>query len=267
MGSKEEWEEIEKSIEESNKEKFKKYKGIDITKIAEEAKNDSQTKMIKKGFNISKIILIIIVIIISVFMLFKIFTQISIVLSNMESSHNVNVEKTMEFEFEAKLKLISKDVDRYGNGEYYFQVKKVPEIQAKAVKEYGKIKRHDLFENFTKYLFDNWNSSEKEMFTVKEGRDANNMLNYELYIEIHNEQELVEATETIISFLDYAHAWNEKEQLVNSWRENDNQYILQLYSYIFLTTDNGEKIIPYNTRFQTAEEVRKSAKEQYRHNT
>lgn len=267
MGSKEEWEEIEKAIEESNKEKNKKYKGIDITKITEEVKNDTQTKNIKKGLKITKIILVIIAIIIFAFILFKIFTQISIVLSNMESAHNVNVKKTMEFEFEAKLKLISKDVDRYGNGEYYFQVKKVPEIQAKAIKEYGKIKRHDLFENFTKYLFDNWNSSEKEKFNVNESRDNDNMLNYQLYIEIHNEEELEEATETIISFLNYAHAWNEKEKLVNSWRENDNQYILQVGSYIFLTTENGEKIIPYNTRFQTAEEVRKSAREQYMHNT
>ena len=221
---------------------------------------------IKKGLKITKIILVIIAIIIFAFILFKIFTQISIVLSNMESAHNVNVEKTMEFEFEAKLKLISKDVDRYGNGEYYFQVKKVPEIQAKAIKEYGKIKRHDLFENFTKYLFDNWNSSEKEKFTVKESRDGDNMLNYELYIEIHNEQELEEATEAVIHFLDYAHEWNDKKKLVNSWRENDRQYILQLGSYIYLITDNGNVILPYNTRFQTAEEIRDNVKEQYSQN-
>ena len=101
------------------------------------------------------------------------------------------------------------------------------------------MKRHDLFENFTKYLFDNWNSSEKEKFTVKESRNKDNMLNYELYIEIHNEQELEEATEAVIHFLDYAHTWNEEKKLVNS---------------------------PYNTRFQTAEEIRENVKEQYRQN-
>ena len=73
--------------------------------------------------------------------------------------------------------------------------------------------KDDFSDNCQKYYFDLWNSPKKELFTVNENYDGE-ILNYETYIEVNNEDEIekgVEALSDLTEFCgnqDFYQTWN-----------------------------------------------------------
>ncbi len=86
-------------------------------------------------------------------------------------------------------------------------------------------------------------------------------MNYENFIEIQNEEELDRATEYLIAFLEYSEKWNKENKIVEIQWQKDGQFIVPIEIYIKMQ----EKIIyPYNTMYQTADEIRNEVKRIYK---
>lgn len=253
MIRKEDIDEIENSMNDSNKKNLENY---NILKSKKDNKN-KKTKL-NKGL---KIFLITMIVLILIIIFFKLYIFISIPFSNLMNRYNANLIETIESSNHIKVKVISQNFDEYGNGECYLKLKKFSEIKFKAIKKWGEV-INDYESQLHKYLFENWNNSKKDKFTIIEKITEDGFLEYETYIEISNIEEYEEATELIINFLEYTDKWNKdnKKVIDISWQK-DGQFIYPI-SKIYLIKDNTV-ISPYYACYQTADEIRKSAKELY----
>ena len=228
MGKKQDWAELEKwnEINESKKVKY----GIDITDMGKEkSKLDSWThklNVVGKTLKIGWIIVLIILIFIFI-------TIINIAFSNMKNSFYVDVKKDIETRNFCKVKLISKDVVeapgyKNENGTFYFEMKKIPDVKFKVIKNYGKT-MDDFDANFEKYLFENWKSDEKRYFKTDEYIEENEglskgLLKYRIYIEIENDDELLNSIDYIIDYLEYAENWNKETKIINNYHRNKGEF-------------------------------------------
>ena len=259
MGNKEEWEEIEKSVKESEQKKLEAHKGIDYTNMLNKINKKPKEKTLKKlTIKILKPIIIIFCIIAGIigFIVARDYGY------NMRHSHNIDVKKDIENFADIEINEISSNLDEKGyTGEYYFELKKVPQIKFKAIKNYG-AQINDLNDNIAKYIFEHWNSPQKSKFKVEENKDENDLLEYKTYIEINTYEEAVEGTKTIIEFLKYAEKWNkENGKVVNFWQQKEGQFVMPLYN-VYLVKDN-DRISPHSGLFETEEEIMKNLEKKY----
>ena len=159
MGKKEDWEEIEKFERKEEQKKLEDYNGVDVTKEYEEIVNKPKNSVRNRVIlNILKIILKILILLLIIWVAYNFYTIFTMTLSNITNVHNIDVEESIETSTNIKVDLISKNVDENElKGEYYFKIEKFPQIQFKAVKNYG-IENDDLSANLHKYLFENWDN-------------------------------------------------------------------------------------------------------------
>ena len=260
MGNKEDWEEIEKCERERNEKNKLKY-GIDLSNMDKE---EAKVKRVVRTLNSAGKGLKILGIITSIVVIFIIFTLINIVLSNMRSSFYVDVEKEIETLKGVKIELISKDVVeapgyKNENGTFYFKIKNLPEVQFTVIKNGGK-SLNDYDSNLQKYLFNNWNSSEKEYFETEEYIDQDGLLYYSNYIRISEEKELEQATELILDFLEYAEDWNKENKIIKYKYQKEGQFCVAPIGMIYIKI-NDKIISPYSELYITADKIRENAKE------
>lgn len=139
-----------------------------------------------------------------------------------------------------------------GKGFYTYHVKGIPELEIHALYVSNNEFKEDISSRYYKYFFEKWEDSEKCKFVVTENyedckylltKKKNWLLNYETYIEISTYEELLEATEIIIRFINYM-----------------NNPIVLVDSYIKI---GNEKICPHNATRQSVDEIRNMAKQQY----
>ena len=263
MGNKEDWEEIEKWNRERNEKNRLKYK-LDLSNMdREEAKMKNFIKVLNttgKGIKVlGSIIAIVILCIIFVF--------IKIVLSNMRSSFYVDVEKEIETLKGVKVELISKDVVeapgyKNENGIFYFKIKNFTELQFNVIKKGGQ-SINDYDSNLQKYLFTNWESDDKKYFKTEEYIDTDELLYYRNYIEITEYDDLKQATEKIINFLEYAENWNDKNNIIKYKYQKEGQYCVAPIGMIYIKIK--DKIIsPYSELYITANKIRENAENFYK---
>ena len=260
MGNKEDWEEIEKWDRERNEKEQLKY-GIDLSNMDKE---EAKVKRFVKTLNITGKGLKVLGIIISIVVIFIIFTLINIVLSNMRSSFYVDVEKEIETLKGVKIELISKDVVeapgyKNENGTFYFKIKNLPEVQFNVIKNGGK-SLNDYDSNLQKYLFNNWNSSEKEYFETEEYIDQDGLLYYSNYFRISEEKELELATERILDFLQYAEDWNKENKIIKYKYQKEGQFCVAPIGMTYIKI-NDKIISPYSELYITTDKIRENAKE------
>lgn len=262
MGRKEDWKEIEEFERKKEQENIEKY-GINVTKKYEELKNKSKDSTKKRAIiKIVRTFLKTIIVLLTIFVIFNFYTVFKIVFSNITSAHNVNVKESIESSTNIKIELISKNEDeKKFKGEYYFKVKKCPEIHFFATKNYGQ-EKNDLSENLHRYLFEKWDNPNKNKFEKYINRTNEGFLEYKTYININTYDELLEGTELIIEFLEYVEKWNiENGKVINIWYKGDDEFVYPLGQIYLMKNDNI--ITPYREWFQTKEGIIKEAKEQY----
>lgn len=262
MGNKEDWKELEKWNEAREESKKIEY-GMDFSDIPK--RNNKVDNFVKalniagKGFIVGGIIVLMIVIYILI-------TIISIVLANMKGSFYIDVKKDIETTHFCKIKLISKDVVEASgykneNGTYYFELVKCPDVKITAIKD-GGIDYYDYKENLQKYLFNNWDNSAKNKFKTEEYIMSNGLLYYRNYIEAESFEEVMQATENIIQFTEYAEQWNKENKVINNYLQKEEEFFVAPLGMTFIKM--GETIIsPYSEIYLTADEIRESAKRQY----
>ncbi len=256
MDNKKDWEELEKWAENEKLNNIEKYK-VDIGNIDMQQKTKGVNVVVKflNGiFKTTKVAFIVVGIIIAL----SVFTVVKVNVSRFKSSVDVDINSIANMH-NIKVKVISQETEDNGNGTYIFALKKKPEIQFKAIKEYGKL-TEDFEANYQKYVFNNWNSSVKEKFEVEEKRTEEGILHYSNYVIADNTEEVEEAVEYIIEFLEYAEKWNKENKVVKIWQQKKNEFIVPIRNVYIKIQDNV--IYPYHALFQTADEIRNDAKEQ-----
>lgn len=130
------------------------------------------------------------------------------------------------------------------------------------MKHFGQ-ERDDLVENLNKYLFENWNSIEKNKFKVTESENTEGLLEFKAYIEIETYEELIEGTKIILEFLEYAEEWNKDNgKVVYLWQQKDDQFVMPMNN-IYLMKGNNP-IVPHSGLFQTSDEIIENAKQIYK---
>ena len=261
MGNKEDWKEVEKSVKEADNRKFARYEGRDITENLDyiEKKNKPSNLIIKK---VMTAILKLILILFALWVIEKVYVAFELSFGNMKSLNNVNVKQTIEESNGVKIKLISKNVDKNEyTGEYYFKLKKLPEIEFKAIKRYG-MEKDDMQDRLHKYIFERWEDPEKSKFLIKENIDEEGLMHYETPFQFDTYEEYNQGVEALIRFLKYENNWNkENKKVINIWRDNEEQFVYFL-GKMDLVKDK-EYLIPYHAWFQTEEDIREDAKQQY----
>lgn len=147
------------------------------------------------------------------------------------------------------------------NGEYFFELKKFPQIKFKSIKNFGS-EINDFEAQFHKYLFEKWNSEYKKEFKIEERITENGLLEYNTYIEIKTYDELIKAIEMIIEFLKYEENWNKDNgNVINVKWKKENQFTMP--SGKMYLVNNDKRIYPYTSWFQTEEEIRENAQKTY----
>ena len=263
MGNKEDWEELEK-WNESKKAQY----GINLTNMEKEkAKLDNWTKKLKifgKTLKIGWIIILIMLILIFI-------TIIDIAFSNMRNSFYVDVKEDIETRNFCKVKLISKDVVeapgyKNENGTFYFEIKKLPNVKFTAKKKYG-TSMDDFAANFEKYLFENWSADEKKYFKTEEYIEeyeglSEGLLNYRIYIEIENYDELLHSIDYIIDYLEYAENWNKETKIINNYHRNKEEFSVSPGNISIKIKDKEIYIITY-PNVRTSSEIKEKAIEEF----
>lgn len=152
-------------------------------------------------------------------------------------------------------------------GEYYFELKKCPEIKFKANKNFGN-HQDDLCDRLTQYLFNNWNHPKKNKFKViqyyrgEKDLNQNGLLVFNAYIEINNYDELMEGIQMIVDFFNYGEQWNKDNgKVADFWQQKEGEFVLPLWD-VYLMKD-GKIIQPYSGTFQTEDEIIEKAKKLY----
>ena len=256
MDNKEDWKKLEEWSENKKIENIKSYK-VDIDNIDMNKKTKNVNKVVKFLNGTLKTTKVIFILIIAI-MALSVFTLVKSNFSRLKSSVDADIDSIAE-QHSIKTKIISQETDDKGNGTYIFALKNKEEIQFKAIKEYGKL-TEDFEANFQKYLFDTWNSSTKEKFEVEESRDNEGILSYSNYINANSMEEVEEAAEDIIDFLEYAEKWNEQNKIVSIWQQKKNEFIVPTRRIYIKFQD--KIIYPYHALFQTADEIREEVRRQ-----
>ena len=96
------------------------------------------------------------------------------------------------------VKVISKNIDEYENGEYVFTIKENKEITFKAIVEWDKMK-DDYTDRCQKYYFERWENEQKNKVKTEERYDLG-LLKYAQYIEINSYEEIEEAINILYEF-------------------------------------------------------------------
>lgn len=230
MDKKNDWDELEQwnSLrEEEQKNRFGKY--------PEEFKKNKKIDRLAKSMDITiKVIRGIFFAIIALALLAYILYMVD---------QKVDVEGTIENLYRVKTEIVDKNLDKNGSGTYKLETKGEDNIRFTVVKS-GKNLRDDFSDNCQKYYFDLWDSPKKELFSVNETYDGE-ILNYETYIEVNNEDEIKEGIEALSDLTEFC----------------GNQDFYQTWN-IYLSV-KGKRIYPYMQSGLSREEVFSQALEKY----
>ena len=238
MGSKEEWEELEQWKEQKNK-KEKAELGASFEEFGDTRVKwiDRLTKFLKRLGVSYKIFAIIVFLIAAVAIgLFLIFKYIEI-----KNEVDIDFEGTIKSMYQIDIKILSKDTDKKGNG-FYTIKDKDNDVTFHVIKNYGKM-TEDYFACVLKNKFEKWESKSKDNFIVDE-KVENKMQKYNIYIEIKNEDELVDSTNKIIEFYEFC------------------QFKYFAASNVYIKYKDS-RIYPYTSYFTTREDAINNAKESF----
>ena len=255
MDNKNDWKEIEEWAEKDKQRKIDMYK-FDINNNEEIEKNTRKVDKVVKFFNITLKTSTIFFIIIALILIFNILLILSVKYEYMKTRVNADIDSILDQYGTIEKKIISKEIDEDENGKYIFGLKNNKDIQFTAIKNWGRIS-NDFVGRYQKYIFDNWDSNVKNKFVVNESIDENGLLNYENYIIINKTNEIMEATEQLIEFLEYAEKWNKENKIIKVSQQKEGQFVVPIK--VYLKTEKT-RIYPYNAMFVTADEIREEAK-------
>ncbi len=236
------WKEIEDFTQKERLDRIEKY-GFDIYNQFER-KTSKET--LKKRKNIKKVVIIISIILIIILILscWANFIQMKYKLARINNLKSIYL---MDFEE----KIVKSDIT--GNGFFIYKMREIPELEIHAIsKKEDDTFIQDVEARMYQYFFEKWNSPNKSKFIVEENYEdctygwhtqKNWILEFETYIEVNSYEEMIDATEMIIEFIDYM---SYPQIIVKSYIKYKNQFIL-----------------PHNVSIQNDDEIRQSAKIQF----
>lgn len=148
-------------------------------------------------------------------------------------------------------------MDEQENGKYMLAPKNYPVFQFTAIKKWGNV-QDDFIDNYQKYFFNHWESDKKQYFSFTEEIDEQGLLHYQSYIVVNENRTIEEATEDLISFLEYEEKCNKENKIIEKWQQKEGEFVVP-QSCIFIQV-NEHRIYPYTGLWQTADEIRENVK-------
>lgn len=170
--------------------------GIDI--FNPKKPNKTTVKILNILDRVTKVFLIILIILIIV-VLFGGLIGTYVALN--EKVH-INPRTTLSKMYGVHVKVISKNLDKNRNGEYYLTIKENKDIQFRAITQWKQM-QNDYSDRCEKYYFEKWQSEHKNKLKVEENYN-NGLLDYSIYIEIENVEQLLNATTILHEFVQSA---------------------------------------------------------------
>lgn len=166
--------------------------GIDIFNPKEP--NKILVKLLKVFEKVTKGVLILTII----FIVVGLFGGLIGYYSYVHSKLHINPTKTISKMYNKHVKVLSKNIDEYENGEYEFTIKENKEINFKAIVEWNQMK-DDYSDRCQKYYFERWQGEQKNKVKTDEHYDSG-LLRYAQYIEINSYDEIEEAINILYQF-------------------------------------------------------------------
>lgn len=206
MGTKEEWNEIEKKYM-SREEEIKQEYGTDITKMEET--NKKSLKRIDKLTHILTIVGKIFLIIMIILVIFIILIVWSIWKYNKDQV-DIDAIKTIESMYNKKFDIISKEIDNNDNEIYKMRTKGQEKIEFTIIKK-NRTCNDDYTNNCLKYYFERWNSESKKNF-ISEESENQGLIKYNIYAKIENLNQIDDVVNKYNEFKEYA-----KEYYYEDW--------------------------------------------------
>ena len=173
---------------------------------------------------------------------------------------NADIDSYFKIQQGVNVKIISKETDEHENGKYILAPKNYPNIQFTAIKKWGNV-QDDFADNYQKYFFNHWESDKKQHFSFIEETDEQGLLQYQIYIVVNENRTIEEATEDLISFLEYEEKCNKENKVIEKWQQKEGQFVVPSYQMYIQFQEN--KIFPYTGLWQTAEEIRENVKKEF----
>lgn len=244
MDNKNDWKELEKEQGIKDSSIIQQY-GFDIKKYTEKTFS-------KKGLERRRKINILIKISIPLIILFIIFTQINSVNIKLKARTIENIKSFIKLSGVDDVEIIWQKTYWAGAGFYTLKTLNPPNIEMNVLVSEDNTISTDLSSRYYKYYFEKWEYENKYKFIVNESYEdynyktktmKNGQFNYYTYIEVNNYEEMLQATEDIINFIEYM---GNRSMIVRSYIKVNNSFI-----------------IPHGTQNESNEEIRESAKWQY----
>lgn len=244
MENKKDWKKIEEDEQKRKSNIIGKY-GFDIEEYTEEKLKKESIEKRKKRSKTIKIAVVL-------FIVLCIFIQLNSVSMKSKLKIEENLIEDIKSAYNEDVEIISDQTYWRGKGFYTLRLKDIPEIEYNAVvtdNNFYEGYSSDFVSRYYKYYFENWKDENKYKFVPNEVYEdnvykffkrENERLTFYTYIEVNSYEEMLEATEDIIRFIEYM---------------GNNS--ITVGSYIKV---GDELIIPSG---KNNEEIRKSAKWQY----
>lgn len=228
-------------------EKWKKQKmnyietyGVDIF---HEKKKKKSTKVLEKLFNflykVAKAILIILIFVIIIVTI----TGLILYYQYIDSKLHVDPVETISNMYNKNVKIVSKNIDEDRNGTYILTTKENPDIEFNAYVQWNSLKQ-DYSDRCHKYYYEKWQNEDKGMLKTSEYTEENNILTYEQYIEIENNEQLEKAVNLIYELKEFA-----GKDFFPDWN-------------IYIIAEN-QRMYLFNSANLTREEILKRMQEMY----
>lgn len=215
-------------------EKWKKQKmnyvetyGVDIF---HEKKKKKSVKIFEKLFNllyrIFKAILIILIFVIIIVTL----TGIIMYYSYIDSKLHVDPVETISNMYSINVEIISKNIDEDRNGNYVLTTKENQNIQFNAHVNWNSLTQ-DYADRCHKYFYEKWENENKEKLNIIENIAENNILSYEQYIKIENNEQLENAVNLIYDLREFAGEDFSPDWNIYIIAENQRMYLFNSANY------------------------------------
>ena len=201
--------------------------GVDVfNKKKKKRGNRILEKLFKLLYNIVKTILtiFIFVIIIGTFaILFMKYQEI-------ENKLHVDPVETISLMYNKNVKVVSRDIDEDKNGTYILTTKENEEIRFYAVVNWNSLTQ-DYSDRCQKYYYEKWQNENKGMLKTIEKTGENNILTYEQYIEIENNEQLENAVNLIYDLRVFAGENFSPDWNIYIIAENQRMYLFNSANY------------------------------------
>lgn len=203
MNNEKEWKELKEEQKIRESEIISEY-GFNITEYAKKELTKEKFELrVRRKKIIKKVVIVIVLIILSIY-------EYSLHIKECVKAKN-DIYDFAKNHCDIEVEILPEKIFWNGSGFYILNPKDIPDIEIHAVMMDENLDI-DLYSQYYKYFFERWDDSTKDKYIINEKYEDSSyksstqkkwLLHYETVIEVHSYSEMLDATESIIRFIEY----------------------------------------------------------------